>query len=752
MKKNFECLKKCIDDNMFKNSVSEYTYTLFTNIIYFCLDSESFCKTNQTCSCFLARVALEKITSHILVYENKIKGVDEKILLSEKKGNKISGRLVENINRVKSEILNNNSTEIEFSKLDKVRENGNTAAHEGILDKNACLSLESVEALYEIMCWYCKRIMNVTCSNPFDKSRLPNNLEDAVSFSKEDLRDMFMDVANDIGLSFKEMENAYISFINCFSELKDQQDKLLEGQKSQYGIAIETKYEVEKLKLGQKETKKYIKIVSIFIIGIFSAFLIISLAFAVVPNAHLIVKLIIQEFSDKIWDGSKSEGFSSGDGTTENPYLINSGKELAYLAHVVNSGEQDYRNTYFKLVDDIYLNNVSDSKWELMEEIKVQGTDSMVLDPDIQLWEPIGNSKNSKFAGHFDGNGKTIRGLYILTGDEDIKNYCGLFGHASEESIIENLTVRASNIDVNGKYVGIICGKSEGLINNCVSRNAFVSGTKYTGGIVGEASILINVLSSALVSGRIIDDESSELFETVDIENYSYFGGIAGICDYIINSISLADIYSGGYYSGLLVGAIKKDAYNCVSAGGYMGSYIDDWELVQAMQQNYIFGMSDFYAFYSGDLSDLDNDKKIYRIAHEDCLDTYVNCNEELILKIQGFYPDIVFKKVSGSSKASTRFLYTFENHGYDVSKGMYNSLVKELDFQKNADEFIEELNNNCDDIPNSDILDILERYGEAGRNLELLQWHESSLYFRQKTPVLESVINDSYDLGSPRT
>lgn len=750
MKMNFECLKECIDESIIKNLLQEYTYALFTNIINLCIDSESFCKTNQTCSCFLARVALEKIASHILVYEGKINGVDEKILLYKKRGNKISGRLEKNIERVKNEIFNNDSSELEFLKWDEVRLNGNIAAHEGILDENADLSLKSVKALYDIMCWYCKRILNVPYSNPFDASRLPNGSEHIISLSKDDLKDMFMDVVNDIGLSLKERENAYSSFMNCSSDLKDQQEKLLERQKLHYGIAIDTKDGVEELKQEHKKTKKVIQRVSKSFIGIILVSLIIVLVFVAVPSAISIGKIIKHDFFDKTWDGSKSERFSSGNGTAANPYLINSAMELAYLAYVVNSGEHDYRNTYFKLTDDIYLNAVNDSKWWLMEETEVNGTDSMILDPDIKFWEPIGNSKNNKFAGHFDGNGKTIRGLYIFTDDENIKDYCGLFGHASEESIIENLTVRASNIDVNGKYVGMICGKSEGLINNCVSRNAFVSGTKYTGGIAGEASILINVLSSALVSGRIIDDEESEFFEPIDIENCSYFGGIAGICDYIINSVSFADICSGGYYSGLLVGAIKEDAYNCVSAGGYMGSGIGSWAFEQGMERNYVFGISDVYAYYSGNMNELNNNKKIYRIIHENWLDTYTSCKGELLLKIQEFYSDIEFKKIKGYRIPEKYTLYKFKNHGFDVSKNIYNSLVKEIDFQINSEQIIEELNNNCEDILDLEIIDILERYGEAGKKLELLRWYEGMLYFNQNVPVLESVINDSYDLKSP--
>ena len=47
-----------------------------------------------------------------------------------------------------------------------------------------------------------------------------------------------------------------------------------------------------------------------------------------------------------VWDGSVAESFNSGTGTQEDPYIIKTAEELAYLSQQVNWG-YDYENCYF---------------------------------------------------------------------------------------------------------------------------------------------------------------------------------------------------------------------------------------------------------------------------------------------------------------------------------------------------------------------------------------------------------------------
>lgn len=95
------------------------------------------------------------------------------------------------------------------------------------------------------------------------------------------------------------------------------------------------------------------------------------------------------------WDGSVTP-FSTDNNageSAENPILINSGAQLAYLAQQVNDINDPnlYDGKFFKLTTDIDL--------------------------DGNEWTPIGwhltNAYNRHFGGSFDGNGHIISNLVI---------------------------------------------------------------------------------------------------------------------------------------------------------------------------------------------------------------------------------------------------------------------------------------------------------------------------------------------------
>ena len=105
-----------------------------------------------------------------------------------------------------------------------------------------------------------------------------------------------------------------------------------------------------------------------------------------------------------VWDGSVATSFAGGTGTQDDPYLISDGAELAYLAKITNDDPNVTDGKYYKLVDDIILNeNV------LNENFELNGTPANV-------WTPIANVDygNTGFMGDFDGNGHSIMGMYVF--------------------------------------------------------------------------------------------------------------------------------------------------------------------------------------------------------------------------------------------------------------------------------------------------------------------------------------------------
>jgi hypothetical protein len=174
-----------------------------------------------------------------------------------------------------------------------------------------------------------------------------------------------------------------------------------------------------------------------------------------------------------VWDGSVATGYNGGSGTSEDPYTISTGAQLAYLSEQVKDSNP-YRGVYFKLINDIDLNNIN--------------------------WTSIGGANanstvDNAFRGYFDGSGFTIRGLYQDSG----KYSYGLFGWVSGANdnswaVVKNLTVEgAINATAyEGDIGGIVGICIDAQIINCINKvniqvqGKFSDGDVAVGGIVGE--------------------------------------------------------------------------------------------------------------------------------------------------------------------------------------------------------------------------------------------------------------------------
>ena len=156
-----------------------------------------------------------------------------------------------------------------------------------------------------------------------------------------------------------------------------------------------------------------------------------------------------------VWDGTfptadKTGKYSGGEGTEESPYLISSAADLAMLSSVTAAGES-YEGKYFKITTDITLN--SDHA----------GYAGWGTTPPKNAWRAIGENAGNKvsggsFAGHINGAGHVIRGMYV--NDESAgwdKAAAGFIGCLRGSVInlgFENCYVKRNNTAGNG--AGII--------------------------------------------------------------------------------------------------------------------------------------------------------------------------------------------------------------------------------------------------------------------------------------------------------
>ena len=111
-------------------------------------------------------------------------------------------------------------------------------------------------------------------------------------------------------------------------------------------------------------------------------------------------------------------------------------------------------------------------------------------------WIPIGNV-NDPFKGIFDGQGYTLKYIYINTNDDDQ----GLFGHVNGGALIKNLGI--SGIVRSGTNAGSIVGDFNfSTIANCWSSCEVASTGNNAGGIVGGANMgtIVNCASYGAVA------------------------------------------------------------------------------------------------------------------------------------------------------------------------------------------------------------------------------------------------------------
>ena len=232
--------------------------------------------------------------------------------------------------------------------------------------------------------------------------------------------------------------------------------------------------------------------------------------------------------------------YAGGNGTEQEPYEIATAEQLVALASEVNGGKNQ-SGVYFKLTADITLNDTSD--WENWTGETAPANE----------WTPIGNNEN-QFAGVFDGNGKTVSGIFISSE----KGYVGLFGGVS--GAVKNLTVDKSYISIKGtnqSYLGAIAGTVTGTVESCESYATVAGGNMGAGGIAGNC---INGIISKCANYGIVD-------------GYQQVGGIVGALGGTVSQCVNEGTVDGSkqFVGGIvgIAGASKKPAVviNCLNVG-----------------------------------------------------------------------------------------------------------------------------------------------------------------------------------------
>lgn len=311
-----------------------------------------------------------------------------------------------------------------------------------------------------------------------------------------------------------------------------------------------------------------------------------------------------------IWQGDSTEPKTNEDGSID----ITTASELKWISDQVSSGQKTFAGLTINLKANIDLGARVDAngKWEGTKwtpiigflESKTEESENTNTVENAQ--EAVQDTENvnvttenlKRFAGTFNGNGFSIRGMLV----ESDSKYQGLFGYSS--GTIENLTIKHSKVK-GSTAVGAFAGLNEGNINTCyaqdvhvegeekigifagismtssninycsvVDTKSTVSGNRYVGGLIGYMNnnvMLVNSQNKASVTGKDFTGGlvgiafygatiSNSNNYALNVKGEKYVGGIVGYSQAFIEKVNNHDVYehrgiiSGTKYVGGLVG------------------------------------------------------------------------------------------------------------------------------------------------------------------------------------------------------
>lgn len=243
-----------------------------------------------------------------------------------------------------------------------------------------------------------------------------------------------------------------------------------------------------------------------------------------------------------------------GDDSKDEVYEIRNAGQLYWFAGLVN-GTLDgvEQNT---LANAVLTANITVNE-NLLDSLQYDAEGNVSNGSDFITWTPIADCMEdhiTQYSGTFDGNNKTVSGLYFNGNSTRI----GLFGSSEADGNIKNVGVVDSYFKGN-VLVGGVCGRNDGTITNCynagnltaIDPNAVIGGIcGYNGGTIancyntGTVTATGSIASVGGVCGSSIKPISN-CYNIGTVTATSSGADISGICGYnfgpVTNCYYLAD-------------------------------------------------------------------------------------------------------------------------------------------------------------------------------------------------------------------
>lgn len=225
--------------------------------------------------------------------------------------------------------------------------------------------------------------------------------------------------------------------------------------------------------------------------------------------------------------------YDSGVGTESEPYSIQTAEDLAGLIYLSNNQTVDFMNKYIRLDSNIDL---SGKLWTAPFG-KYTGT------------APGMGVLTKNFCGVFDGNGKTISGMTIVSdGNEDTDYYLGLFATLDVFGTIKNLTLTGSQIYLTSNphtFAGLIVGRCSGALDGVKVEDSSIhsDGASGIGGLVGGASVPSESSATAIISNSHVKNVNITIDRSTPNLSTMKVGGVVGD---VSSSFKMANVWASG--------------------------------------------------------------------------------------------------------------------------------------------------------------------------------------------------------------
>lgn len=232
----------------------------------------------------------------------------------------------------------------------------------------------------------------------------------------------------------------------------------------------------------------------------------------------------------KVTEANGSFSLRSGSGTQEDPYRIGSARD------------------FLTFLDDLRLNELTNGR-----DVWFQQTADIDL-MDQSYDKPGRGFFGYSFAGHYDGGGYALKGMYYRGAENaESDTRLGIFPSLLDGATVSNLTISGVNVSKTYADTGTLAGTIVGTVS--------ISGIKMTGSVISDNANNVGAFIGRMEKGTFT---ASDMKLCGSIEGHKNVGGIIGRIDNgkaYFSEISTPDYHfsiEGNQNVGGIIGSVNE--------------------------------------------------------------------------------------------------------------------------------------------------------------------------------------------------